>query len=63
MVLRIAVGAFAALRAVLIYGEAAELATRPLHPPRIRRAQARLVPSGRRVSVPAGVHRTVNMTP
>jgi hypothetical protein len=38
MALRIAVGAFAALRAVLIYGEAAELATRPLQPPRIRRA-------------------------
>jgi hypothetical protein len=38
MILRIGVGAFAALRAVLIYGEAAELATRPLYPPRIRRA-------------------------
>jgi hypothetical protein len=43
MAVRIAVGAFAAIRAVLIYGEAAELATRPLYPPRIRRA-ARLSP-------------------
>ena len=38
MALRIAVGIYAALRAMLIYGEAAELATRPLCPPRIRRA-------------------------
>jgi hypothetical protein len=38
MAFRVAVGAFAALRAVLIYGEAAELATRPLYPPRTRRA-------------------------
>jgi len=36
MALRIAVGVFAALRAVLIYGEAARLATEPLHLPRIR---------------------------
>jgi hypothetical protein len=35
MALRIAVGLFAAFRAVLIYGEAAQLASRPLDPPRL----------------------------
>jgi hypothetical protein len=38
MAIGIAVAAYAALRAVLIYGEATELATRRLQPPRIRRA-------------------------
>jgi hypothetical protein len=33
---RIAVGLFAALRAVLIYGEAAQLATQPLVLPRLK---------------------------
>lgn len=37
MAVRIAVGLFAALRAVLIYGEAARLATQPIHPPRLWR--------------------------
>lgn len=38
MALRIAVAAFAALRAVLVYGEAGRLATEPIEPPRVRRA-------------------------
>ena len=38
MTLRIAVAAFAALRAVLVYGEAGRLTTEPLRLPRIRRA-------------------------
>jgi hypothetical protein len=38
MAVRIAAGVFAALRAVLIYGEAAGLATRPLDLARIERA-------------------------
>jgi len=37
MALRIAVGIFAALRAVLIYGEAGRLATQPLELPRLKR--------------------------
>ena len=40
MALRIAVGVFAALRAVLIYGEAAQLATRPIQVPRVKPAAA-----------------------
>jgi hypothetical protein len=35
MALRLAVAAFAALRAVLIYGEAAQLTTRPVRVPRL----------------------------
>ena len=38
MALRIAIGILAALRAVLIYGEATELTAQPLHQSRIRRA-------------------------
>src|SRR5215217_4567729 len=38
MALRIVVAAYAAARAVLIYGEAEGLATRRLEPPRLRRA-------------------------
>ena len=38
MALRIAVAAVTALRAVLIYGEAADLSTRPIRLPSARRA-------------------------
>jgi hypothetical protein len=38
MALRLAVAFVAALRAVLIYGEAAQLTTRPVRWPRVRRA-------------------------
>ncbi len=38
MALRVAVAVFAALRAVLVYGEAARLTAEPLRLPRIRRA-------------------------
>ena len=40
MALRIAIGIFAALRAALIYGEAAGLTTQPLDLSRIRRARS-----------------------
>jgi hypothetical protein len=43
MALRIVVAAFAALRAVLIYGDATRLATEPLTLPRFARAP-RLAP-------------------
>jgi hypothetical protein len=39
MALRIAVAAYAALRAVLIYGDAARLATEPLRLPRLGRVR------------------------
>jgi hypothetical protein len=39
MALRIAVGVVAALRAVLIFGEAADLSTRPIRVPSFRRAR------------------------
>ena len=46
MALRIAVALFTALRAVLIYGEATDLATRPIHLPRLKRSLPRaLAPS------------------
>jgi hypothetical protein len=38
MALRIAVALFVALRAVLVYGEAAQLTTRPVRLPRFRTA-------------------------
>jgi hypothetical protein len=38
MALRIAVAAFAALRAMLVYGEAGRLTTQPIELPRRRRA-------------------------
>jgi hypothetical protein len=38
MALRIAVGLYAALRAVLVYGEAGQLATRPILVPRVKSA-------------------------
>ena len=38
MPLRVALGVFAALRAVLVYGEATRLASEPLEVPRIRPA-------------------------
>jgi hypothetical protein len=38
MAVRIAVGLIAAVRAVLIYGEAAQLTSRPVRMPRVRRA-------------------------
>jgi hypothetical protein len=38
MTLRIALAAFAALRAVLVYGEVDRMSTEPLRLPRIRRA-------------------------
>ena len=41
MALRIAVAAFAALRAVLVYGEAGRLSTEPLELPRVRRPAER----------------------
>jgi hypothetical protein len=51
MALRIAVAAFAALRAVLVYGEAGRLATEPVRLPRIRRARkAAPAPSAIRVT-------------
>jgi hypothetical protein len=49
MALRIAVGAFAALRAVLIYGEAADLTARPLSPPRAARLSPHRTLFARRV--------------
>ena len=39
MAVRIAVALFTALRAVLIYGEATQLATRPIELPRLRFAR------------------------
>ena len=55
MALRIAVGVFAALRAVLIYGEAGRLATEPLELPRLRRAAALPAPAvAPGLSPPAG---------
>jgi hypothetical protein len=39
MAIRIAVAFFTALRAVLIYGEATQLATRPIELPRLRFAR------------------------
>jgi hypothetical protein len=45
MALRIVVGLVSALRAVLIYGEAAELMTRPVLVPRVKHAApSRLAP-------------------
>ena len=38
MALRIAVAAFVAVRAVLVYGDAGRLATEPITLPRLRRA-------------------------
>jgi hypothetical protein len=38
MALRLAVAAFLALRAVLVYGDAGRLATEPVTLPRLRRA-------------------------
>jgi hypothetical protein len=49
MALRIAVAAFAALRAVLVYGEVDRLTTQPLRLPRIRRA-AKPAPGAVRVT-------------
>jgi hypothetical protein len=48
MALRIAVGVYAALRAVLIYGEAAWLATQPAYPPRMTGPRTLAPDSGRR---------------
>jgi hypothetical protein len=42
MALRIAVGIVAALRAVLIYGEAAQLTTTPVQPPRLRQGRSHM---------------------
>jgi hypothetical protein len=49
MAVRIAVALFTALRAVLVYGEATDLATRPIELPRLRSARSR----GRGRHVPA----------
>jgi hypothetical protein len=48
MIVRIAVGAYAALRAVLIYGEASGLATRAADAPRIAWPRSLAAGSGRR---------------
>jgi hypothetical protein len=45
MAIRIAFAAFAALRAVLVYGEAGRLSTEPIELPRLRRPAPAVPPA------------------